>query len=544
MEAGIAGFRAIRVNRMNDRFIKGIDISSYPEMLDMGYRYYDENGHETDLLDYAVRKGVNYGRLRIWNHPENIPEAGHYCDLQQTISMAGKIKAHGMKLLLDFHYSDWWADPGHQAKPKAWEALHGGALEKAVYDYTYEVISQLIRVNACPDMVQIGNEIRCGMLWPDGRADNREELAALINAGIRAVRDVQKEQKIEIVLHLDQGGRYYYYEEWFDHVIAEGVTDFDIIGLSYYPFWHGSVYDLKETMEKLSVRYHRDLILAETAYAYRYGSPELMGEQQEKLSGFPATPEGQRQVLELLMNITAHVSNQRGRGIFYWEPFLREKEGTEGWGSCMGLMDRQGHPLEAMNAFQTDPYEIPPVKLEEICPDAVHTTYSAREIQGDGQELSLQAYDRLLSDEAENLLSGQNSAGRVKPWMVEQTGTVRTELRQEIQENPPFKATDYLYVQSSGNFVFRLTRKILIEEAGRYQMKLSYRGDNTTGVKVELLCAGKNEITGRRIYPGDTCWTEYESEIRAEEQEELEVGILIDAPAVYGMIKNIILLKI
>ena len=89
MEAGIAGFRAIRVNRMNDRFIKGIDISSYPEMLDMGYRYYDENGHETDLLDYAVRKGVNYGRLRIWNHPENIPEAGHYCDLQQTISMSG-----------------------------------------------------------------------------------------------------------------------------------------------------------------------------------------------------------------------------------------------------------------------------------------------------------------------------------------------------------------------------------------------------------------------------------------------------------------------
>lgn len=172
-------------------FIKDMDISSHLEMMDKGHRYYDFDGNEVNIIDFAKEQGFNYGRLRIWNEPGRVKESGGYCDLEHTRKMAAEIKNRGLGLLLDFHYSDWWADPGNQTKPAAWQELGGDALAQAVYDYTREVLTALYQDGVYPDMVQVGNEIRCGMLWPDGRTDNWEELAKLINAGIRAVRDTQ-----------------------------------------------------------------------------------------------------------------------------------------------------------------------------------------------------------------------------------------------------------------------------------------------------------------------------------------------------------------
>ena len=168
-------------------FIKGMDISSHLEMMDKGHRYYDFDGNEVNIIDFAKEQGFNYGRLRIWNEPGRVKESGGYCDLEHTRKMAAEIKNRGLGLLLDFHYSDWWADPGNQTKPAAWQELGGDALAQAVYDYTREVLTALYQDGVYPDMVQVGNEIRCGMLWPDGRTDNWEELAKLINAGIRAI---------------------------------------------------------------------------------------------------------------------------------------------------------------------------------------------------------------------------------------------------------------------------------------------------------------------------------------------------------------------
>ena len=161
-----------------------MDISSHLEMMDKGHRYYDFDGNEVNIIDFAKEQGFNYGRLRIWNEPGRVKESGGYCDLEHTRKMAAEIKNRGLGLLLDFHYSDWWADPGNQTKPAAWQELGGDALAQAVYDYTREVLTALYQDGVYPDMVQVGNEIRCGMLWPDGRTDNWEELAKLINAGI------------------------------------------------------------------------------------------------------------------------------------------------------------------------------------------------------------------------------------------------------------------------------------------------------------------------------------------------------------------------
>ena len=265
-------------------FVKGMDISSYPEMMDRGHRYYDFDGNEVNVIDFAKEQGFNYGRLRIWNNPECVRESGGYCDLAHTRMMAAEIKKRGMGLLLDFHYSDWWADPGKQTKPQAWNDLHGDALAQAVYDYTRAVLEALDTDHVYPEMVQVGNEIRCGMMWPDGRTDNWEGLAQLINAGIRAVRDTQGARDTKVMLHLDQGGRYYYFKEWFDNALSHGVTDFDIIGLSYYPFWHGTFNDLKNTMEALAKRYRKPMIIAEVAHAYRRSRGELFGEAQERIS--------------------------------------------------------------------------------------------------------------------------------------------------------------------------------------------------------------------------------------------------------------------
>ena len=185
---------------MTNTFIKGMDVSTYPEMIDLGYKYYDYDGNEVNLFDFAVSQGFNYGRLRIWNEPDKDSRAKGYCDINKTISMAKEFKKRGMGFLLDFHYSDWYADPGKQIKPVAWEGLDNEELIAAVYDYTKSVLVKMDDEGVYPEMVQIGNEIRCGMIWPEGKTGNWPMLARLINAGIKAVRDTQKDRAEGIII--------------------------------------------------------------------------------------------------------------------------------------------------------------------------------------------------------------------------------------------------------------------------------------------------------------------------------------------------------
>lgn len=187
-------------------FIKGMDISGLPEMMDLGAVFYDEFENQRNIFELLQENDVNSIRLRIWNEPENVPESGGYCNLQRTIEMAKKAKKYGMSVFLDFHYSDFWADPGKQFKPKVWENLSFQDLKQAVYDFTREVLIKMKEEGVLPELVQIGNEIRSGMLFPEGEVPNFTQLAVLVNSGIQAVRDValESESEIKIVIHLDQ----------------------------------------------------------------------------------------------------------------------------------------------------------------------------------------------------------------------------------------------------------------------------------------------------------------------------------------------------
>jgi beta-galactosidase len=240
----------------------GADISFLPELEAKGMKFSDK-GVEKDAIQILKDHGFNYVRLRLFNDPSRdsgySPKSG-FCDLGHTKQMAKRAKDAGMKLLLDFHYSDYWADPGKQYNPAAWRELSFDQLKKSVYDFTRDVVQQLKAQGTTPDMVQIGNEINHGIIWPEGNVSNMDGLAALINAGTAAVKSV--DPSVTMMLHVALGGQNDESVFFIDNMIARGVY-FDVIGESYYPKWHGTTDDLRDNLDDLVRRYNKDVIVVE-----------------------------------------------------------------------------------------------------------------------------------------------------------------------------------------------------------------------------------------------------------------------------------------
>ena len=311
-------------------FIKGMDISTLIEQEECGARYYD-NGKEGDLLEILKSYGTNYIRLRLWNDPysgDGIPYGAGTNDLEKTLIMAKRALKLNMGFLLDFHYSDFWADPGKQTVPKAWKSYNEEELGQAVYDFTKETMEVLLKNEAAPTMVQVGNELTNGLLWPTGKKPEFDAIARYINSGIRAVREVDK--NIPIMIHLDNGGNNEMYRDWFDHFMERG-EDFEFIGLSYYPFWHGTLEELEYNMRDMAKRYQKELIVAEVSMGFTmesYAEYEKLGPKERKGMAtspelvkdlqYPMTKEGQADFMKDVMGRIASIPG--GCGFFYWEP--------------------------------------------------------------------------------------------------------------------------------------------------------------------------------------------------------------------------------
>jgi arabinogalactan endo-1,4-beta-galactosidase len=248
-------------HRVKDKIL-GADISYLPQLESRGIKFSD-NGVPGDAIEIMKAHGFNYIRLRIFVDPANpkgySPEKG-FCDLAHTLVMAKRIKAAGMKFLLDFHYSDYWADPAQQNKPLAWVGEDFPSLTKSLHDYTVSVITALKNQGTTPDMVQVGNEINHGMDWPDGEINNLDNLAQLIYAGVKGIREVSP--STIIMLHIALGGQNAEARFFVDNMLARKVP-FDVIGLSYYPKWHGTPADLKNNMADLAKRYKQQVLVAE-----------------------------------------------------------------------------------------------------------------------------------------------------------------------------------------------------------------------------------------------------------------------------------------
>jgi arabinogalactan endo-1,4-beta-galactosidase len=335
--------------------ILGADISSLKKSEDKGGIYFNENGVQDDALNILREHGMNYARIRVW-----LESPDGYHGQGQLMEMAKRLKAQGIKLLVDFHYADSWTDPGKQPKPRSWQKLEFDGLKKALYDHTFEFCNSLKVQGTPPDIVQVGNEITNGMLWPDGKNNESfDNLAALLKAGYQAVKD--SSLSTQVMLHLDNGGNNNMFKWWFDNIIVQGAP-FDMIGVSYYPYWHGTLANLQNNLDDIASRYNKDIVLVETAYAFTpddYDNYENIIRFQEQ-PGYPFTPEGQSKILGDIMTILRATPNRRGLGVMWWDATWIAVPGN-GWDSAdpssgnnwenQALFDFQSRPLPAMKLY-------------------------------------------------------------------------------------------------------------------------------------------------------------------------------------------------
>jgi arabinogalactan endo-1,4-beta-galactosidase len=306
----------------------GADLSFLKQSEDRGIAFKDA-GETKPGLQIFKDHGYNWIRLRLFHTPTQLPN-----NLQYTIALAKSAKDLGYKFLLDYHYSDTWADPGKQFLPKAWEGKTHAQLVEAVRDYTRETMAAFRSGGAIPDMVQIGNEISNGMLWPDGKLPaNWDNLADLVKAGIEGVGAGPR-----IMIHIDKGGNKAATKWFFDKLNGYGVK-YDVIGQSFYPWWHGSILDLRENLAFMANEYRKDIIVVEAAYNW---APR---EYTKKPAPFPETPEGQRDFWDEVNRAVLDTPLGLGKGVFWWEPAVSGARGGR------GFFDKDGNALPVMTVF-------------------------------------------------------------------------------------------------------------------------------------------------------------------------------------------------
>ena len=309
-----------KIENLPEDFICGMDASSVLVEENSGVRYYDFDGKEADVFKTLSEAGVNYIRLRVWNDPYD--EAGHGYgggnnDVPTAIELGKRATQYGMKVSIDFHYSDFWADPKRQLTPKAWEGMSVKEKSQALYDFTKDSLTQLLDAGVDVGMVQIGNEINYGMSGENSQAN----VTALLAAGSKAVREISEEfgKEITILVHYTNIEDIDQVENRVKNLGLAGV-DYDVIGLSFYPFWDGTFENMQNVVKMIRDGYGKDVVIAETSYCYTSqdgdGSGNSVSGTDDIVEGYPATVQGQANILR----DTMAAANEAGAlGIFYWE---------------------------------------------------------------------------------------------------------------------------------------------------------------------------------------------------------------------------------
>lgn len=312
-------------------FAKGADISWLPQMETSSCKFYNDNGQEEDCLEILKNHGINSVRLRTFVNPSDDKINGH-CSKGETVTMAVRAQKMGMRVMIDFHYSDSWADPSKQRKPAAWEGHDFTTLLDDIYTYTLEVMTALKNSGVTPEWVQVGNEISGGMIYPDGSVNNWPQLAQFINKGYDAIKAVSPTSKV--ILHIDQGNNNERFRWWFDQATAHGAK-YDVIGLSYYPYWLDgspdytlSIDDLGKNMNDITSRYGKNVMVVEVG-----------GEDIKEQNTYDMLVAVQKKVKE--------TPYEKGIGVFYWEP-----EGARSWSHyALSAWGSDGKPTKALDAF-------------------------------------------------------------------------------------------------------------------------------------------------------------------------------------------------
>jgi arabinogalactan endo-1,4-beta-galactosidase len=326
-------------------FISAIDISSFPEIELSNPVFYRKDGQQDDFISIIKASGINTIRLRLWVNPIN-----RYSGFEQVKEFSRSLRNSGFKIWLTLHYSDTWADPGHQEIPALWQRDSFPALKETVQSYT-QMVAEQIR----PELIQIGNEINTGFLHPVGNLiTNSNQFLELMAIAIQSVRTSSPESKI--IIHYAG----IYNSEWFFEQLS--LLDYDLIGLSFYPIWHGKdLNELKIKMEHLSQIYSKNIVIAETAYPFTLEWNDLTNniiglDEQLILPAYPATKEGQRDFIRDIKKVTKEV--KRGMGFCYWGAEVIAWKGNQATDASpwenQALFDFENKALPALAEFKCD----------------------------------------------------------------------------------------------------------------------------------------------------------------------------------------------
>lgn len=474
------------VANISDDFIRGMDASSVRALENSGVTYYNYEGEEQDVFMTLAQSGINYIRLRVWNDPYDENGNGYgggNNDLATAIALGKRATQYGMQVCIDFHYSDFWADPKRQHAPKAWEGMSEEEKCNALYEFTNASLTEILDAGVNVGMVQIGNEINNGM----SGETSIPTVMKLLQSGSRAVREISKnyEKEIQIVVHytnIEDNGEV----DSRASSLSEAGVDYDIFGLSYYPFWDGTNENMQTVAKLIQEKYEKKVMIAETSYCYTSedgdGSGNSLIGTDDKVDGYAATVQGQA---NMIRDICAAANEVGVIGVFYWEgTWIPVGEATadnspiweefgSGWassyaadydpddaglyyGGCswdnQAMFDFHGYPLASLNVFKYLKYgsnapaaidDIPGVYLScdiggkiEL-PETVEVIYNDR---------SLNKQSAVAWDEAQLAAIDTNIAGSYEvTGNVEDGGTVTCQVEVKMMnlvENPSFEDAD------------------------------------------------------------------------------------------------------
>jgi len=347
---------AFSVARAQTNCLAATDFSDLAFFESRGVTYKD-HGQVMDALQILKNHGFNCVRLRLWTSSADQAASDPYNygnNLDYTIPLAVRVKNAGLKFSLDFHYSDTWADPGKQATPSLWTNLTFTQLVDEMRFYNSNTIAAFAAAGAMPDFVQIGNEITGGMLWPNGKVSGSggswSNLGQLMKSAVQGIQDASTALHTnmpKIIVHIDRGGDWNTTEWFFDNLNAQGVP-YDIIGESYYPFFHGPLTNLNTCLSNAAVRYGKPVIVAEDAFPWT----NSVSSWTNKLYGFPPTVDGQVSFIAALAQIVKSVPHHLGMGVFYWGAEYQLVNGVNEAGyNTSALFDSQGNLLPAADAL-------------------------------------------------------------------------------------------------------------------------------------------------------------------------------------------------
>ncbi len=586
-----------KVENLSDDFIMGVDVSSVISLEQSGVKFYGWDGQEQDIFATLKESGVNYIRVRVWNDPYNADGNGYgggNNDLAKAVEIGKRAAAQGMKLLVDFHYSDFWADPAKQKTPKAWDDLNLEEKAEQVYQYTKESLQTLLKEGIAVGMVQIGNETTNEIC----DVSNHEDMCKIFQAGCRAIKEINAEQSQTILsaIHVtnpEKGTA----TSW-AKILEDYHVDYDVLATSYYPYWHGTLENLTNELQLVANTYHKKVMVAETSYAYTLedgdGHPNTISTEESLVNGYPATIQGQASSVRDVIHAVSEVG-EAGIGVFYWEPAwlpvgteletnraIWEQYGS-GWASSyageydpedagqwyggsavdnQALFDFTGHPLSSLNVFRyvktgavterkIQSWENPEITIEvgEVLtmPQTIEVCYNTGEKEQKSVVWEEYSMDMIHTPGIYKI------AGKADEIHVEATVTVKAK---NYLKNPSFEEEDmshYLLSQpyltrqwetaTTGNYALHfyndeaiscMAEQKIVLEPGHYTFSLNMQGGDT-GADSEIFAyvmQGENQLGKQEIQlTGWKQWVNPSISFSLERETEVTVGISVKANA-------------